>query len=182
MHNLLAKLGQPNYIRGNQLNDLVHGAYIVMVKNNSLSASLEDYLEAIFNLAGESKVARSKDIAQMLGVSRASVTGALRTLKERDLANYKPYGYITLTDDGKTVAKEVIQKHNIISSFFINVLGVDHEIAQKAACKAEHTLGPEVIKRLLYFIEFVTIYSKNNYDVNAEFKKFYRKKNTFIND
>jgi len=44
----------------------------------NLSASLEDYLEAIFNLAGESNIARSKDIAKLLGVSRASVTGALR--------------------------------------------------------------------------------------------------------
>ena len=45
-------------------------------KNNKLSASLEDYLEAIFNLAGESNVARSKDIAKLLGVSKSSVTGA----------------------------------------------------------------------------------------------------------
>ena len=66
-----------------------------------LSASLEDYVEAIFNLVGESKVARCKDIAQSLGVSRSSVTGALRLLKDKGLANYEPYGYVTLTDDGQ---------------------------------------------------------------------------------
>ncbi len=48
---------------------------------------MEDYLEAIFNLAGESSVARNKDIAELLGVSRSSVTGALRVLKEKGLAN-----------------------------------------------------------------------------------------------
>ncbi|MBW8002279.1 MAG: metal-dependent transcriptional regulator [Planctomycetes bacterium] len=147
-----------------------------MLKNSNLSASLEDYLEAISNLTSESKVARSKDIAQMLDVSRASVTGALRTLKDRGLANYKPYGLITLTDEGQAAAKEIIKKHNIIKSFFINILGVEANIAQRAACKAEHTLGPEVIKKLLYFIEFVTYHNKNGYDVNAEFEDFCQKK------
>jgi len=147
-----------------------------MVKNSNLSASLEDYLEAISNLTSESKVARSKDIAQMLNVSRASVTGALRTLKDRGLANYKPYSFITLTDEGQAAAKEIIKKHNIIKSFFINILGVESDIAQRAACKAEHTLGPEVIKKLLYFIEFVTYRNKNGYDVNAEFEDFCQEK------
>ena len=49
---------------------------MVVAKSNKLSASLEDYLEAIFNLAGESNVARSKDIAKLLGVAKPSVTGA----------------------------------------------------------------------------------------------------------
>ena len=52
-----------------------------------LSASLEDYLEVIYNLSKQSRVARSKDIAEALGVSRASVTGALRTLTEKNLVN-----------------------------------------------------------------------------------------------
>lgn len=75
-------------------------------KGNKLSASLEDYLEAIFNLAGESNVARSKDIAQSLGVSKASVTGALRVLKEKELANYKPYDFVTLTEVGKRMQRK----------------------------------------------------------------------------
>ena len=70
-------------------------------ENANLSSSLEDYLEAIFNLLKESNIARSKDIAESLGVSRASVTGALRVLKEKGLANYKPYDYITLTETGR---------------------------------------------------------------------------------
>jgi DtxR family Mn-dependent transcriptional regulator len=133
---------------------------------------LEDYLEAIFNLTGESNVARSKDIASSLGVSKASVTGALRILKQKGLANYKPYDFVTLTEDGKDAAAKVLRKHNILKSFFINVLGVDADIAQKAACKAEHTLGPEVIARLLSFIQFVTNSRKNGHDLAAEFECF----------
>ena len=147
---------------------------MLAAKDNKLSASLEDYLEAIFNLAGESNIARSKDIAETLGVSRASVTGALRVLKEKGLANYKPYDFVTLTEAGKRSAAEIVRKHNILKSFFINVLGVEKGIAQQAACKAEHTLGPEVIARLLSFIKFVTKNSKKGRDFTDKFERFYK--------
>ncbi|MFA5240168.1 MAG: metal-dependent transcriptional regulator [Phycisphaerae bacterium] len=143
-------------------------------KDSKLSASLEDYLEAIFNLAGESNVARSKDIAELLGVSRASVTGALRVLKAKGLANYKPYDFVTLTEAGRVSAAEIVRRHNILKSFFINLLGVERDVAQQAACKAEHALGPEVIARMLSFIEFVTKNSKKGYDLADKFKKFYK--------
>ncbi|MDD5328166.1 MAG: metal-dependent transcriptional regulator [Phycisphaerae bacterium] len=143
-------------------------------KGSKLSASLEDYLEAIFNVAGESNVARSKDIAELLGVSRASVTGALRVLKTKGLANYKPYDFVTLTEAGRASAAEIVRKHNILKSFFINLLGVEKDIAQQAACKTEHALGPEVIARMLSFIEFVTKNSKKGYDLADKFKKFYK--------
>lgn len=147
---------------------------MVTAKNNNLSASLEDYLEAIFNLADKSSVARSKDIAKLLGVSKSSVTGALRVLKQRGLANYKPYDSVTLTKAGRVAATEIVQKHNILKSFFVNVLGVETDTAQRAACKAEHTLGPEIITRLLFFIEFVTKNSEKGYDLADKFKKFYK--------
>jgi len=145
---------------------------MVTAKNDNLSASLEDYLEAIFNLAGESNKARSKDIAKSLGVSMPSVTGALQALKKRGLVNYKPYDYVTLTEAGRAAAARVVRKHNIIKSFFVNVLGVETDIAQEAACKAEHALGTEVIGRLLCFIEFVTKSGKGGYDLADEFKEF----------
>jgi len=146
------------------------------VRENDLSASMEDYLEVIYNLAAESNVARSKDIAESLKVSRASVTGALRVLKDKGLANYKPYGYVTLTDNGKAAAVAVVRKHNVLKSFFADVLGVDDDIAQQAACKAEHTLGPNVIGKLLAFIEFVTRENKNGYDMATKFRKFCSRK------
>jgi DtxR family Mn-dependent transcriptional regulator len=144
-------------------------------KKVNLSSSLEDYLEAIFNLAMESNIARSKDIAKSLGVSRASVTGALRVLKEKGLANYKPYDYVTLTKTGRQTAAEVAKKHKILKSFFVDVLGIGPDTAQEAACKAEHALGPEIIARLLCFIEFVGHSSKNGYNLTDQFQKFCKK-------
>lgn len=140
-------------------------------KQIKLSASLEDYLEAIFNLSSANKVARSKDIAEMLKVSRASVTGALRTLAARGLVNYKPYGLTTLTEAGAETAERVVKRHNVIKSFFVDVLGVDETVAQEAACRAEHALGPEIINRLLRFIEFVDSGSKGA-NLSRRFKRF----------
>jgi DtxR family Mn-dependent transcriptional regulator len=144
-------------------------------ENANLSSSLEDYLEAIFNLAKESNIARSKDIANSLGVSRASVTGALRVLKEKGLANYKPYDYVTLTETGRATAAEIAKKHKILESFFIDFLGIEPNTAQVAACKAEHALGPGIIEKLLCFIEFVSYSSENGCDLADQFQKFCNK-------
>jgi DtxR family transcriptional regulator, Mn-dependent transcriptional regulator len=143
-------------------------------RKEKLSASLEDYLEAIFNLADESQGARSKDIAERLGVARSSVTGAVQVLRDKGLANYRPYGSITLTDPGRSIAAEVARKHDVLTSFFADVLGVDREAAQQAACRAEHALGSEIIGRLLSFIAFVGERQKNGQNVTEEFRQFHR--------
>ena len=147
------------------------------VRKIKLSASLEDYLEAIYNLAGENNITRSKDIAGQLGVSRASVTGALRELKKKGLCNYKPYDYISLTSSGRNVAAEIADKHEILKSFFTDVLSIKPDIAQKAACKAEHALGSEIIAKLLSFIEFARDHNENGNDLLAEFQKFCKRRN-----
>ena len=144
-------------------------------KYEKLSASLEDYLEAIFNLSSENKVARSKGIAEALSVSRASVTGALRTLAEKELVNYKPYGFVTLTESGEETALRVVKRHNVIKSFFVDVLGVDESPAQEAACRAEHALGSAIVERLLGFVEFVGSRNDNGLDLAGEFKRFCEK-------
>ena len=124
---------------------------MVVRKNNGLSASQEDYLEAILNVADASGVARSTDIAVSLGVAKPSVTGALKLLAQRGLVNYKPYGCVTFTHTGVSQAGRVAQRHEIIKSFFVDVLGVDAAVSQKAACKAEHLLGPVIISRMRDF-------------------------------
>jgi DtxR family Mn-dependent transcriptional regulator len=143
-------------------------------KNNGLSASQEDYLEAILNVADASGVARSTDIAVSLGVAKPSVTGALKLLAKRGLVNYKPYGCVTFTHKGVSKAGRVAQRHEIIKSFFVDVLGVDTAIAQKAACKAEHLLGTVIISRMRDFTNFAkkkTRRGGNLMDVLEKFSK-----------
>jgi DtxR family Mn-dependent transcriptional regulator len=141
--------------------------------SEKLSASLEDYLEAIYNLSGEQNVARSKDIAQLLDVSRASVTGALKALSEKALIHYQPYGYVVLTEKGRYVAGRIAGRHEILARFFENVLGAKGATAQEAACRTEHTLGTEITARLTAFIEFVTQAQDDNQDIAHQFHRYW---------
>jgi DtxR family Mn-dependent transcriptional regulator len=120
-----------------------------------LSASLEDYIEAIFHIVEQKQAARSKEIAARLKVSRASVTEALRALSKKKLVNYAPYEVVTLTAKGKEVAKDVIRRHEALKEFFTKVLAVDEEIAEEGACKIEHAAPPQIIERLIRFVTFI---------------------------
>jgi DtxR family Mn-dependent transcriptional regulator len=120
-----------------------------------LSASLEDYIETIYHIVEEKQVARAKNIAELMKVSRASVTEALRTLSSKGLINYAPYEVITMTNLGRSVAKDVIFRHNTLKKFFIEILTIDKDIAEVGACKVEHAAPPEVIARMIDFMKFV---------------------------
>ncbi len=126
-----------------------------MEKANRLSASLEDYLEAIFHIVAEKQVARAKDVARRLGVTRSSVTVALRSLAERGLINYAPYEVITLTPQGESMSEDVAQRHQTLQDFFVKVLSVENSLADKAACDMEHTLLREILGPLTEFVDFV---------------------------
>jgi DtxR family Mn-dependent transcriptional regulator len=146
-----------------------------MSKSISLSASLEDYIEAISHIVDEKKVARGKDIAKRLNVSRASVTEALRALSKKGLVNYEPYEVITLTETGKVVAGDVIRRHEALKNFFIKVLAIDDNIAEDSACRIEHAAPPEVIDKLINFVEFIEESPQKGSKLIKEFARFCKK-------
>ena len=119
-----------------------------------LTASQEDYLEAILLLVREGRVARVRDIASHLGVGKPSVTAALKGLAKRELVNYDPYQYITLTDTGRLAAERIERRHTVIKDFLQNILGVDADTAEANACRMEHAVDQEVMGRLKAFAEF----------------------------
>ena len=119
-----------------------------------LSASLEDYLEAIYQVIAEHGEARAKDIADRLSVAASSVTVALRGLVKRKLVRHEPYDLISLTDEGERVARDVVYRHEVLTRFFTDVLSVDHTTAADCACKMEHIVGDVILERLIGFIEY----------------------------
>jgi DtxR family Mn-dependent transcriptional regulator len=125
----------------------------------SLSASLEDYIEAIFHIVDEKKVARGKDIAKRLKVSRASVTEALRSLSQKGLVNYEPYEVITLTEMGEVVAGDVIRRHEALKDFFIKVLAIDENIAEESA-------------RLIRFVKFIEVCPRGGSELIKGFSEY----------
>lgn len=126
-----------------------------MPGTKSLTASLEDYLEAIFHIAAEKGAARAKDISKRMKVNSSSVTGALRALAERELVNYAPYDLVTLTPKGVGLAEDVIRRHEVLRDFFVKVLSVDEAEGEEGACKMEHAVSRNILERLVQYIDFL---------------------------
>ncbi len=143
-----------------------------------LTASLEDYIEAIYHISTKNQVARSKDIASRLNVSRASVTEALRTLSKKGLINYAPYEPITLTSIGKSTAEDVVFRHDALKRFFTEVLAIDPKIAEEGACKVEHAAPPEVIERMIAFIDFLRVCPRGGDDLLEGFAEYCKRGTT----
>jgi len=122
----------------------------------ALSGTLEDYLEAIFLIVSEQQVARVRDIAGHLQVHKSSVTAALRSLAERELIHYEPYGFVTLTDRGASLAQGVMRRHDALRDFFTDVLAVDVETAESAACQMEHAMPRLITDRLIRLRRYLT--------------------------
>lgn len=146
-----------------------------------LSASLEDYIEAIYHIIEAKLVARSKEIAARLGVSRASVTEALRALSKKGLIHYAPYEAITLTDEGRDVAEDVIFRHEALKNFFIKVLSISNSTAEEGACKIEHAAPPEIIARMIAFTKFMQIWPKGDENMLQGFSDYYERSREFNN-
>lgn len=119
-----------------------------------LTASLEDYLEIIYNHITQKNAVKAIEIAKELNVSRASVTEALKRLEKEGFINYGRYGSIAITDLGINKAKEIAQKHKLLEKFFFDILKLDSTEATKNACKIEHVISPKAFFQLEKFIEF----------------------------
>ncbi|WP_319588012.1 metal-dependent transcriptional regulator [uncultured Desulfobulbus sp.] len=152
-----------------------------MTDPQQLSASLEDYIEAIYHIITAKQVARGKDITARLAVSGASVTEALRALSRRGLINYAPYEVITLTSEGREIAEDVIRRHNSLKQFFTDVLAIEEALAEEGACKIEHTAPPEIINRMVDFIKFLEVCPRGGKDLITGFANFCQRGQTASN-
>ncbi|MCK9478414.1 MAG: metal-dependent transcriptional regulator [Firmicutes bacterium] len=122
---------------------------------NRMSPSLEDYLEMIYFLRTQNESVRTTDVANAIGVSKPSVNQAIKSLKEKGLADQERYGGVTLTDKGTEIAKRVLGRHNLIKQFLVDVLGVDESTAEQEACAMEHCIGESTIQKLRNYLSKV---------------------------
>lgn len=120
----------------------------------NLSSSLEDYLEAIYELKIKEKVVRVTDISLMLNVEKPSVNSAVKKLKNLKLVIHEKYENVELTEKGEILAKQIVKKHNVIFKFLNEFLGVPSGDAQKDACLIEHVISNSTFMRMCEFMEF----------------------------
>lgn len=126
-----------------------------MKNQKNLTASLENYLKAVFYIVEEKKAARVKDISKHMGVGASSVSEALKILSERNLINYEPYGIITLTEEGEKSSHEIIKRRKVVRNFFEKVLSIDPEIAKKNSESMKHCVCDDVFSKFVMFLEFM---------------------------
>ncbi len=119
-----------------------------------ITASQEDYLEAIFFICRDKPAARPSDVARRLGVSRASVTGALQNLATHGLVSYARYDVVGLTNEGRAIAEQVATRHETLRKFLVGILGIGEKDADEAACVMEHGVQSAVLERLAAFVQF----------------------------
>ena len=104
--------------------------------------SMEDYLETILLLQQRNGYVRSIDIANELEFTKASVSVAMKSLREKQYITMANNGYITLTQEGQTKAENVLERHIIISELLVS-LGVSENVAIEDACRIEHDISDE---------------------------------------
>jgi DtxR family Mn-dependent transcriptional regulator len=122
-------------------------------KKHSLSPSIEDYLEAIYLLDADQKGVRSIDVAAHLAVSKPSVNKALHNLTNAGLAKQEKYSLIYLTKIGREKAREVMNRHETIKEFLVNILKVAEPTAENEACMIEHAMSNETVSKMRGFLE-----------------------------
>lgn len=130
------------------------------MRRDPVSASLQDYLEAISILAEQYGKARITDIAAFLGVTKASVVQAVQSLKKSGLVVQERYGFVELTSEGAKLALKVRDRHLLFRRFLVDVLGVSPEVAERDACAMEHAVSLETVEKLAHFLETCALQKK----------------------
>lgn len=112
-----------------------------------LGKSKEDYLKAIFILQLNSSNVRSVNIAEYLGVSKASVSVAMKQLRSKGYITMADGGSLYLSLKGQLLASQIYERYNFFIKLF-SQMGVPIEIAKKDACSIEHIISTESYEKL----------------------------------
>lgn len=128
-----------------------------------IQQSAEDYLETMLILQEKYGYIRSIDIAKHLGVTKPSVSYAVKRLKESGYINMESNGPITLAPAGLKIAKRIYERHKALTAF-LEKLGVSEEQAEEDACKIEHVISHETYVAICDFVNEGTDDKLGTYD------------------
>jgi len=118
----------------------------------NIHESGEDYLETILMQCEEHGSARSVDIAAQLGVTKPSVSFAMKKLRENGYIHMGDDNRITLTERGESIARRMLERHRLLSDFLMR-LGVSEETARTDACRLEHGMSDETFAAIQRHVE-----------------------------
>jgi len=118
------------------------------MRSKNITASIEDYLETIYEQLEKTHKIKAVDIAKKMNISRASVTEALQKLAQKEYLIYEKNHPIELTEKGVEIAKEVMHKHRILCDFFVKIVKIDNDEAEINACRIEHVITQNAFDKI----------------------------------
>lgn len=113
-----------------------------------LSAPVEDYLKAIYDLERSGSAAGTNELAARLGIAPASVSGMVRRLADQGLITHERYRGVRLTDEGRRAALRTIRRHRIIEAYLTQALGYAWDLVHDEAERLEHACSDELVDRM----------------------------------
>lgn len=115
--------------------------------NISLTSSMEDYLEAVLVLQQKHGYIRCVDVAGYLGVTKPSVSRAVKELSKKKCLLKKDDGTLSLTEQGRQIAQQIYEKHQFFTKQLIEA-GVPRDIAVQDPCRLEHVISETSFNKL----------------------------------
>lgn len=119
-----------------------------MTRPQTLTATAEEYLEAILDMKMEGKTVLAARLAERLAVSQPTVAGALRRLKRDGLISVNARKEIGLTPKGEGEAISIVRRHRLVERLLTDVLDVEWAQCHDEACRIEHAISAMVERKL----------------------------------
>lgn len=118
------------------------------LQHESLTRSVEDYLKAIYRLSPEGRPASTSDIANLLELAPASVSGMVKRLSEQGLLEHVPYRGVQLTGEGRRAALRMVRRHRLIEAYLVAFLGYSWDTVHDEAERLEHAVSDTLVERM----------------------------------
>lgn len=118
------------------------------LQHEPLTRSVEDYLKAIYRLTPEGRPASTSEIANLLELAPASVSGMVKRLSEHGLLEHVPYKGVQLTEGGRRAALRTIRRHRLIEAYLVAFLGYTWDTVHEEAERLEHAVSDQLVERM----------------------------------
>lgn len=119
-----------------------------LLQHEPLTRSVEDYLKAIYRLSPEGRPASTSEIAHLLELSPASVSGMVKRLSEQGLLEHVPYKGVQLTEEGRRAALRMVRRHRLIEAYLVAFLGFSWDTVHDEAERLEHAVSDTLVERM----------------------------------
>ncbi len=117
-----------------------------------MSASTEEYLEALYYLSREREPVSTSALSRRLKIAPASVTEMMQKLAKMGYVNYSPYQGVTLTPKGYRSAEKMTRKHRLLERFLYDVLKIKKDSVHQEACEMEHALSDGTARAMCQYL------------------------------